>query len=98
MFEEQRVVKVYRVTVKKIIERLLTLQDIQQTDFQEEVKEQFDGYDYKDVEDLAGFELWPDMSSDGEYKLNIKIDHEDAYEFTIDVKVENGKVSVLNVL
>jgi hypothetical protein len=98
MFDEPRVVKVYRVTVKKIIERLLTLQEIPYEDFKNEVTEQFDGYDYKDVEELTGFESWPELQNDGEYKLNIKIDHEDAYEFTIDIKVQNGKVTVLNVL
>lgn len=98
MFDEQRVVKVYRVTVKKIIERLLSLQEISQTSFQEEVVEQFDGYDYKDIEEVTGFDTWPDLSQDGEYELMVKIDHEDAYEFTIHVKVENTKISVLNVL
>ena len=98
MFEEQRVVKVYRVTVKKIIERLLSLQGVSKENFQEEVIEQFDGYDYKDIEEVSGFDTWPDLSNDGEYELMVKIDHEDAYEFTIHVKVENQKISVLNVL
>lgn len=98
MFEEERMVKVYRVTVKKIIERLLELQDIDCTEFAQEVEEQFDGYDYQDIEELVGFENWPDISIDGEYNLNVKIDHENAYEFTIYVVVKDKKISVTNVL
>lgn len=98
MFEEERVVKVYRVTVKKIIERLLSLQEVDISEFQNEVIEQFEGYDYKDIEEVAGFDTWPDISDDGEYELGVKIDHEDAYEFTIFIKVEDLKVSVVNVL
>lgn len=98
MFEEERVIKVYRVTIKKIIERLLNLQEVEYKNFQEEVIEQFDGYDYKDIEELAGYESWPDFQKDGEYELNIKIDHEEAYEFTLYIKVDNSKVSVVNVL
>jgi hypothetical protein len=98
MFEQQRVVKVYRVTVKKIIDRLLSLQEIELEDFQSEVIEQFDGYDYKDIEDVTGFDTWPDLRNDGEYKLGVKIDHEDAYEFTVFTKVIDGKITVINVL
>ncbi len=98
MFEEERVVKVYRVTVKKIIERLLSLQDIELSQFKDEVIEQFDGYEYKDIEEVTGFDSWPDISQDGEYELNVKIAHEDAYEFTIFIKVEALKVCVVNVL
>ena len=98
MFEEERVLKVYRITVKKIIERLLELQDIDVEEFSKEVEEQFDGYDYEDIEDVVGFDRWPDISNNGEYQLNVKVDHEDAYEFTIYIKTEGNKVSVVNVL
>lgn len=98
MFEEERIVKVYRVTIKKIIERLLSLQEVDIENFQDEVIEQFDGYDYKDIEEVSGYERWPDLHNDGEYELNIKIDHEDAYEFTLYIKVKGNKVSVVNVL
>ena len=98
MFEEIRRMKVYRVTVKKIIERLLELQDIEVEQFANEVLEQFDGYDYKDIEEVVGFESWGNISQDGEYQLNVKIDHEDAYEFTIYIITQNKKVSVTNVL
>ena len=98
MFEEERIVKVYRVTVKKIIDRLLSLQDVDIDDFKDEVHEQFDGYDYKDIEDVVGFDSWGDISSDGKYELMVKIEHEDAYEFTIFAEVKDKKVNVYNVL
>jgi len=98
MFEEERVLRVYRITVKKIIERLLKLKDIACEDFKDEVIEQFDGYDYEDIEDVVGFESWEDISKDGKYQLMAKIDHEDAYEFSIMVEVKDAKVSVYNVL
>ena len=98
MFEEERVVKVYRVTVKKIIERLLELKDISLENFQDEVIEQFDGYDYKDIEEVVGFENWPDISQNGNYELNVKVNHEDAYEFTLYVDAKEQKVTVVNVL
>lgn len=98
IFEEERIVKVYRITVKKIIERLLSLQEIPCFEFESEVEEQFEGYDYKDVENVVGFAQWPDISMDGEYQLHVKIDHEEAYEFTLFVVVKDQKVSVVNVL
>ncbi len=98
MFEEKKEVKVYRVTIKKIIERLLTLQNVAVQDFQNEVQEQFEGYDYKDVEDVVGFESWADISNDGKYELRVKVDHEDAYEFTLHIEVKEQKISVKNVL
>lgn len=98
MFEEEKIVKVYRVTVKKIIERLLELQSVDISIFKDEVVEQFDGYDYKDVEEVVGFENWPDISGDGNYELNVKVNHEDAYEFTLHIEVKEQKATVTNVL
>ena len=97
MFEKEKV-KVFRVTVKKVIQRLSTVKDCDVENFKDLVMEQFDGYNYEGEEELIGIESWADISSDGEYKLSIKIDHEDAYEFTLFVKVENKKVTIYNVL
>ena len=98
MFEEERIVKVFRVTVKKVIERLLEIQDCPLEKFQELVIEKFDGYDYEGEEDLTGFETWVDISKNGEYQLLIKINHEHAYEFTLHIKNQENKISILNVL
>ena len=98
MFEEQREVKVFRVTVKKVIQRLLEIKECEYTSFKEVVIEQFDGYDYEGEEELIGYDSWDDISQNGEYELPIKIDHEHAYEFTIYAKTEDGKVTIYNVL
>lgn len=97
-FEEEKVVKVYRVTVKKVIERLLSIQDCEYEKFIDEVKEQFDGYDYNDIEEIVGFENWDDISIDGNYELCVKIDHPYAYEFTLYVTTKENKISIYNVL
>ncbi len=98
MFEEEKVVKVFRVTVKKIIERLLEIKECPIHQFQELVIEQFDGYDYEDIEELIGFESWGDISQNGEHKLNIKINHEHAYEFTLHIKNKDNQITIINVL
>jgi len=97
MFEEKEIM-VFRVTVKDILERLSVLEDIDCSEFKEQVEKQFEGYDFEDIEEVIGFESWADISKDGEYELTVKIDHEDAYEFTLFTKVENQKVTVKNVL
>ena len=89
---------IFRVTVKKIIERLSDLQDISIDDFKQEVEDQFDGYDYKDVEEVTGFDKWCDISKDGKYELNVGIDHPHAYQFTLFVETKDGKATIYNVL
>lgn len=98
MFEEERVVKVFRVTVKKVIDRLLEIQSCPIEEFQELVIEKFDGYDYEGEEELIGFETWGDISPNGEYELSIKINHEYAYEFTIHIQNKDKKITVINIL
>jgi len=98
MFEEKREVKIFRITVKKVIQRLQEIKDCDVDKFKDMVTEQFDGYDYEGEEDLVGFDSWPDITNDGDYKLGIKVNHEHAYEFTIHIKVKNKKISVKNVL
>lgn len=96
-FEKPKV-KVYRVTTKKIIERLTQIKDCSVDELKDEIIDAFDGYDYRDIEDLTGFDAWPDITKEGTYDLIVKIDHEDAYEFTLHTKVENKKASIENVL
>ncbi|MEA3512312.1 MAG: hypothetical protein U9R37_01785 [Campylobacterota bacterium] len=97
MFEKKEI-RVFRITTKKIIERLMTIVDCDISVLKDEIVEQFDGYDYKDIEEVVGYENWSDISKDGNYELNAKINHEDAYEFTIYIEVKNNKATVYNVL
>ena len=97
MFEQEKT-HVFRITVKKILQRLATVVNCDLENFKDEVIEQFDGYDYEDVEDVVGFENWEDISNDGKYILKVKIDHPNAYEFTLYVNVENKKATIYNIL
>jgi hypothetical protein len=98
MFDEIRSIKIYAVTVNKIIQRLEKLKDIDVEELQEQIEECFDGYDVDGVEDLVGQDTWCDYKQDGKYELNIKVDHEDSYDFTVHVETKDKKASVVNVL
>lgn len=96
--EEFEEIKVFRVTLKKVISNLSELQNIDIAHFQERVEECFDGYNYEGEEELHGIDKWCDYTQNGEYELSVGIDHEDAYTFTIFITTKDGKVSVKNVL
>lgn len=98
MFEEERPLKVFVTTVRQVIENLSEIKDCPVSDFQEAVEDGFDGYHYEGEEEVIGFEAWEDISNDGEYQLTVKVDHEDAYEFTLYVSIKNEKATVNNVL
>ena len=97
MFDKQPI-KVFRVTLKEVIKRLSIIKECDISKFKEEILENFDGYNFDGEEELIGFESWGDISKDGKYQLNVKIDHENAYEFTIHTTVLNKKATVTNVL
>ncbi len=96
--EEFEEIKVFRVTLKKVISNLSELQNIDIAHFQDSVEECFDGYNYDGEEELKGIDKWPEFQENGEYELSVGIDHEDAYTFTIFITTKDGKVSVSNVL
>ena len=89
---------IFIVTVKDIIQRLEALKNIPIDRSKDEVENCFNRYSYEGVDELTGFDKWGDISKDGKYQLSIKIDHEDAYDFTIYVEVTDAQVSVYNVL
>lgn len=96
MFEEEKI-KVYAVTFKEVMKRLEEIKDVEVGDFKDAVIEAFDGYNYDGEEELTGHENWS-IEDDGKYELTIKVDHEDAYEFTLYVNVSNSKATIDNVL
>ena len=98
MYEEQQQVKIFRVTVKKVLQRLADVKDCEVCNFKDFIIEQFDGYDYEGEEELIGFESWSDLTVDGKHELNVKIDHDCAYEFTLFVEVNDNKATIYNVL
>jgi hypothetical protein len=97
MFEREPV-KIYRMTLGKVIANLSGIKECPKDQFKQEIVDAFDGYDYEDVEDITGFEKWCDISQNGEYSVNVRLDHPDAYEFTLYILVKDDKVSVENVL
>ena len=97
MFEREPV-KIYRMTLSRVIENLSRIKDCPKEKFQEQIEDAFEGYDYEDVEDITGFGNWCDISNDGDYRVTVKIDHPDAYEITLHIVVKEDKVTVENVL
>ena len=98
MFEENTPLKSFIKTTKQVIKELEDLKDIEISDFKDAVEDAFDRYNVDGIEDLVGFDTWEDISKNNKYELSIKVDHEDAYEFTIYTTVENQKATVTNVL
>lgn len=99
MFGEEEVpFRPFKKTLKQLIKDLETIEDCPLEDFWDKVVDQFDKYNYDGVEDVVGNETWGDISSDGEYKLTARIDHEDAYSLTLHTIVKSGNATVTNVL
>ena len=97
MFEDNTPLRPFKKTTKQVIKELEDLKNIEILKFKDAIEEAFDRYNVDGVEDLVGFEAWPSLD-DGDYQLLLKVDHEDAYEFTIHTTVENQKATVTNVL
>ena len=97
MFEEQTPFKSFVKTTKQVIQELEKIENIEVTNFNEAVEDSFDRYNVDGIEDLTGFDSWGTLN-DGKHELNIKVDHEDAYEFTIYTTVQDAKITVTNVL
>jgi len=85
-------------TLSSVIRNLSDMKDCPIDNFKDEVIEAFDGYYYEDIEDVTGFETWADITNDGKYELNVKIDHIYAYELTLTIENKNNLISILNVL
>ncbi|MEA3384649.1 MAG: hypothetical protein U9Q20_08300 [Campylobacterota bacterium] len=97
MFEKEEV-KVFRPTIKLVINNLATIKDCEIDNLEDMIEEKFSGYDYEGEDEIIGYEKWPDISTDGEYQLPVKVNHEDAYELTLHVSIKNKKATVTNVL
>ena len=96
MFEEQ--IKVFRVTTKDVIKRLEALSNIDIDKLQDSIEECFDNYNVEGEEELIGQNSWCDFQNDGKYELNIAINYDGAYEFTVYVETKNKLCNVVNVL
>jgi hypothetical protein len=97
MFEENENL-VFRKTLRQVVKDLESINNIPLEDFQDTVLDQFDRYSYEGEDEVVGFDRWCDISQDGNYEVELKVNHEDAYLFTIYVTTKSGMLSVTNVL
>ena len=87
------------MTFKQVIKNLEKLENIPVEDMKEEIIDSFNGYCFRgDIEEVIGFENWPELKTDGNYEICVKHDHVDAYELTIYIELKNQKITVNNVL
>ncbi|MDD2697311.1 MAG: hypothetical protein PHF17_00770 [Arcobacteraceae bacterium] len=98
MFENDNEILSFRKTLKQVVKDLETIHNCQIKEFQEIIIEKFDRYSYEGEDEVVGFDKWEDISNDGKYELQVGINHEHAYVFTIFVTVHNSSVTVTNVL
>ena len=87
------------MTFKQVIKNLEELENIPVDDMQEEIVDAYNGYCFRgDVEEIVGFDAWPELKLDGTYELCVRHDHEDSYELTIHIELKDSKITVKNVL
>ena len=97
MFEEQAPIKLFIKTTKQVIKELEDIKEVEPSKFKDAVEDAFDNYNVDGIEDLIGFEAWPSLN-EGNHELLLKVNHEDAYEFTIHTSIKDSKATVTNVL
>jgi len=87
------------MTFKQVIKNLEELENIANEDIEEEIMDAFNGYSFRgDIEEVVGFDSWPELKEDGKYELCVRHDHVDAYELTLHVDLKDSKITVNNVL
>lgn len=89
---------IFRKTLKQVVKDLETISNCPLDEFQDAVVEKFERYSYEGEDEVIGFEKWEDISQDEKYELEVGINHEHAYIFTLYVTVKDGEVTVVNVL
>jgi hypothetical protein len=99
MFSEDEIIPQFRTTFINVMDNLSELKDIKYEDFANTVEDDcFNGYHFEGEDEVIGMDNWVDFSKDGDYQLNVKVNHPDAYNFTLDVTTKDNKVTVTNVL
>jgi hypothetical protein len=88
----------FRKTLKQVVKDLETITACPLDNFQDTVIEKFERYSYEGEDEVIGFDTWSEIHIDGTYELEVSINHEHAYVFTLHTTVENKKVTVTNVL
>ena len=87
------------MTFKQVIKNLEELESIPIEDMKEEIIDAYNGYCFRgDVEEIVGFDTWPELKVNGKYEICVRHDHDDAYELTLHIDLEDSKITVNNVL
>ena len=94
----QRVRPMLVMTMKQVIKNLEKIKNCPAKKLFDAVENAYNGYSYEGEDELIGEEKWPDLNVDDSYELEIKLDHEDAYEMTIHVVSKDQHITVTNVL
>lgn len=98
MFDETLDLTKFRTTLKKVIENIESLENIELDGLKDEIEAAFENYNY-DGEDAIKFcEKWENLENGKTYEVCVGIDHEDAYELTVHLEVNENKATVLKVL
>jgi len=98
MFDDENTPPTFRKTLKQVVKDLETIQNCPIIHFKNTIEEKFDRYSYEGEDEIIGFDTWNDITNDGEYELEVGINHEDAYTFTLFVTVKDESITVTNVL
>lgn len=98
MFEESLDLSKFRTTLKKVIENIESLEDIELEGLKDEVEAAFENYNYEGEDSIRFCEKWDNLEEGKTYELCVGIDHEDAYELTVHLEVKDDKANVIKVL
>jgi len=96
--EEKQEIRLFKKILKQLIKELEAIQNVDVNKFEEAVIEAFDGYHYEGEDEVVGIDKWPDLNVNGDFEINAKVNHEDAYELTLFLTSKDGKITVNNVL
>lgn len=98
MFDETLDLTKFRTTLKKVIENIESLEEIELDGLKDEIEAAFENYNYDGEDSIKFCEQWENLENGKTYEVCVGIDHEDAYELTVHLEVNDNKATVLKVL
>ena len=98
MFDETLDLTKFRTTLKKVIENIESLENIELDGLKDEIEAAFENYNYDGEDSIKFCEKWENLENGKTYEVCVGIDHEDAYELTVHLEVNENKATVLKVL
>lgn len=98
MFDETLDLTKFRTTLKKVIENIESLEEIDLDGLKDEIEAAFENYNYDGEDSIKFCEKWDSLENGKTYELCVGIDHEDAYELTVHLEVNDNKAKVIKVL